>query len=90
MGPHGGPGACDWLPYEAVDLEFVDNETLQWRVVAADFFPIYRGVIDGMAWEFNHDCLDVAVMLSPDNSSPPLKKAIELLIVQIALTSRNP
>ena len=66
-----------------VDLLFLDRPSLSWSASdAAASYNVYRGSIDGGAWNFDHVCL-TSGLTSPgatDSTPPPSGKAFYYLV----------
>jgi hypothetical protein len=65
--------ACDLPPEVAQDLHFSDADTLAWSAASpAVTYNLYRGLVDGGAWEFTHACLRASLDVpTTDDASVP-------------------
>lgn len=56
------PGPCAVPPESALDLVFMDRQTMVWTATsAATSYDLYRGGIDGPPWNADHVCLRSAL-----------------------------
>ena len=73
MGAHGGPGACDWVPYEVQNLRFTSPVDLVWaKSRITNIYSLYRGTLTGGPWQYDHECLYAALSTpsAEDNELP--------------------
>jgi hypothetical protein len=67
----------------ATDVAFADAVTLTWTAASGvPAYALYRGAVDGGAWEFTHACLEPALPApgATDAAVPPAGTAFYYLV----------